>query len=713
MNPENPGKLQSPSLLSRRKGSLIALLIPPLFLALLYAWLRFAPTEYEEKAEAIRAERDRILEFRLASRPEPPVSLTSPGVSPGEMDRQTTRTQPSVISPEEALYWREAMNGLERWQQSFRWGWSDSPDVFFVLNAGKWKKMKSPQEDSVDSVTKTFPSESGEWDIQAIQDELRSRLKDPQSRIQSYEKKQKRSVVALLKEMGSGLRADKRSQSSPEQKDETEVVESWTRMVRIMDDNCRELPENFLSLMGDSQRFNIDRLQTLAFCRAIRNGESERASRMIEVNTLWCGKTLFSRRERGEEKHFFLLYLEMLERYLAQAAASASIPEDVLKWVDATLASWTLTPEEYSVLRSDHVNLCREEWITELRNSLTSGGYYESNGAGRKSFRSGGYYEMNGWHLFLSGIPEKVAAKAIEPLLWRAIDRKTEALVNLDVTGYGEASRLLKFVSVGMNLPDVFDNQAASHLTTGNYSDLLAKDALGYDHEGQPVESPGGIRAFLDLNDSSHTLFDRMAWEEKTYVERFNRAIALTRFALASARYRREYGRYPDSVADLIPRYLDDSFAPTSDRLWFIFKSEPFTAVIPPGISDSVSSATQVLIRYVDDPRNDGKLPAGVEDLKPYLDPGMDTSQFEVYFVRIDECPVYGLMVRNDPLLDGSVESGREAGTGEGGLSSGRDSQYLYFPMPLWDPDRVPAAPPQESPSPRPSPESKAGGQKQ
>ena len=695
MNPESTGNPQSPSFFARRKGCLIALLVPFLLLGVLYGYLRFVPTGYEEKAKANRAARDKILESRLASRPQPPVPMVSSLAPSSESDRETTGTQPPTISPEEALYWREAMNGLERWQRSFRWGWSNSPDAFFVLNAGEWKKVKSPQEDSVDSVTKTFSSEPREWDIQAIQEELRSRLKDPQSRIQSYEKKQKRSVVALLKEMGGRLRADKISQSSPEQKDETEVVESWTRMVRIMDDNCRELPENFLSLMGDSQRFNIKTLQTLAFCRAIRNGESERASRMIELNTLWCGKTLFSRRERGEEKHFFLLYLEMLERYLVQAAASASIPEDVLKWVDITLASWALTPEEYSVLQTDHVNLCREEWITELKDSLAEGDPHK----------------MNGWHLFLSGIPEEVVAKVTEPLLWRAIDRKTEALINLDATGYKEANRLLKFAVLGMNFPGIMD-RPDDRLRTGDYSDLLAQDALGRDIEGQPIETSGGIRAFLDMNDTSHTLFDRMAWEEETYVERFNRAIALTRFALASARYRREQGRYPDSVTELIPRYLDASFAPTPDRLWYIFKSDPFTAVIPPDTFDSVSSATQVLIRYGEDPRNDGKLPAGVEDLKPYLDPGMDSSQFDGYFVRIEECPVYGLIVRNDPHLDGSVESGREAGTGEGGLSSGRDSQYLYFPMPLWDPDRTLVPPPQESQSPRPSPESKAGDEK-
>jgi hypothetical protein len=50
----------------------------------------------------------------------------------------------------------------------------------------------------------------------------------------------------------------------------------------------------------------------------------------------------------------------------------------------------------------------------------------------------------------------------------------------------------------------------------------------------------------------------------------FTQELDFVRLMLAAARYRRDTGRYPESVGALVPRYLDKSFLEEKERVWAI-----------------------------------------------------------------------------------------------------------------------------------------------
>jgi hypothetical protein len=415
--------------------------------------------------------------------------------------------------------------------------------------------------------------------------------------------------------------------------------------------------------------------------RAIQEGEHEKAARMIERSLLLSGRTILA----GQWDTYSQIRLESLRFFLTWVTIQPGVPDETLDWISGTLTSWQLTPEEYTVLRTDYLNQYHEILVTTLKKSVS------------KETR------IN-WREFNSTrFQKKIATRIMTPLLWRPICQKTEALINQDDVEYEKAHRSLKRVCLVMSLgnketisrPDFFQDQWRG----GVYDDFLLEDAFS----GRSSDDA-----------ASQRIRNAFRAQEEGRLETYNHSIAMTRFAFASARYHREHGRYPDSARDLIPRYLDESFVPTPDRLWFIFKPEPFTALILPSSGDMPSSATQVLINYAKAPENEGKIPTSVDDLKPYAAPGTDLAPLARCFVRIDECPVYGLVVRNAPILDEETQSETESGTDEGGGgngSTGKDSQYLYFPSPLWDPDRVLASPLGVILRP-PVPESEAGNEK-
>jgi len=523
------------------------------------------------------------------------------------------------------------------------------------------------------------------WDLRdldgvEIQRKLEAEIRDSKSKPESYESRNKIWVQEYLKTI---------SKRSPEENQALtrNQVENLNRIgtnrVRVMNRIEQFLLEN--REISDRSPFELHEVVYQTILRAIQEGEHGKAARMIERSLLLSGKMIMA----GQWDTCSQTRLESLRLFLTWATIQPEVQDETLDWIAGTLTSWQLTPEEYAVLRTDYLNQYHEILVTTLKKSFA-----------RKLNQS---RQNNGWHHFFSGIPEKVVTRVAIPLLWRPIYQETEALINQDDVEYEKAHRSLKWVCRVMNLgnatisrPHFYQNQWRG----GVYDDFLLEDA------SSDRSSVGSA------SQRSRSVFRA---QEESRLEAFNRSIAMTRFAFASARYRREHGLYPDSATDLIPRYLDESFATTPDRLWFIFKPEPFTALILPNSFDLPSSATQVLINYAKSPENEGKVPTSIDDLKPYAAPGTDLAPLDRCFVRIDECPVYGLVVRNDPILDERTRADSESGTegrGGGTGSTGKDSQYLYFPMPLWNPDRGLASPPQESPSAHPSPESKDGDEK-
>jgi hypothetical protein len=155
MNPENTGKTHSPSFFSRRKGCLIALLIP----ILIYGYLAFGPTGYDaERVKANRAAAEGVLEKRLVSRPQMD--------SPLEQARADT-----PISPEEAQF--RAKEGLRL-------------DVWGAHSVG-------------DSRTEYSHPDLRDLDVAEIRKKLEAEIRDSKSKPESYESRNKIRMLEYLK----------------------------------------------------------------------------------------------------------------------------------------------------------------------------------------------------------------------------------------------------------------------------------------------------------------------------------------------------------------------------------------------------------------------------------------------------------------------------------------------------------------------------------
>jgi hypothetical protein len=243
-------------------------------------------------------------------------------------------------------------------------------------------------------------------------------------------------------------------------------------------------------------------------------------------------------------------------------------------------------------------------------------------------------------------------------------------------------------------------------ITSGNpvsYEDLLLKDGLAYTPTGESLqdfekaisEMSTGKKNPLgsySRDKNPFTAFARGGITEEIEVDRFNRAIAMARLLFASARYRRASGHYPDSVEEMIPRYLDEFFRPNSERFWTIARIEPFnTVVLPDPWEEGATSFTQILTQYVQDPQNEGKLPAGVEDLKPYADPALDLTPFAQQFVQIGEYRVFSLVVLKEKHPSVEIGSRMEIKIWESGGTPAPDSaiQYLRFGFPPWNAEGI------------------------
>jgi hypothetical protein len=267
-------------------------------------------------------------------------------------------------------------------------------------------------------------------------------------------------------------------------------------------------------------------------------------------------------------------------------------------------------------------------------------------------------------------------------------------------------------------------------LTGGNsgifssFSDFLMQDALAYDSRGTLIEKPGYLSTALfgELKESPNarpqnssseppqSAFSSMKLDEVS-PDDFNEPIAQVRLAFAAARYRREHGRYPASVEEMIPRYLGETFKPNSERFWTLVRMEPLHTVVEttpydqktvlktPQTSTSWSTAwwcvdppssfTQVLAAYADDPRNEGRIPENLEDLKPYAKPDTDLAEFAPYFIQTDEYLLITRVLLKDPRQKAFYELQKEMNATQGKndetLRPDTPFQTLYVSIPPWD----------------------------
>jgi hypothetical protein len=417
-------------------------------------------------------------------------------------------------------------------------------------------------------------------------------------------------------------------------------------------------------VLGENNRFYR------VILRALRNNDPEKAARLIEQYIRLSGACLFTDVEWYGP--FQLYRLATLEHLLSWIATDRRIPENVLEWTAATLASWKLEPQEYADLCAANRNQAHEFLISDIRELLAP--------------QSESYRGSLTWHFFLDGRLEKTTQQAVAPILWRAIDRKAAALDNQDEAEYRNAHLLEIMALLAMNIR--YDTGFSSDInntetpTLSLYGDLLEKDGLQRIKGYRPERNGGNSPESDSQREKIETPFALMKFMRGAREEHFNRPIEMAQVVFATARYRREHGRFPDSIEAMIPRYLDASFAPNTERFWSIAQVQPSNLIVI-SYPKTPRSFTQILDAYAEDPRNEGRLPASLEGLKPYADPKTDLTPFAQYFVPFEEYPVLSLVVLKDEFLASSEEI-QGFSEGETGKKKpvGATFQYLLFSFP-------------------------------
>ncbi|HPS01096.1 MAG TPA: hypothetical protein PLA90_06090, partial [Candidatus Sumerlaeota bacterium] len=640
--------------------------------------------------KASQAAREKILTPRLA----PPETKTVPASSVPP----STLPTPSAasISPEEARFWGDLRARAEWWLAIYH-------QPFFTLGF----RMMKPEEWRTDPVIHT-PLITSE-NARAICQE------DSDLRVKRFPNNFERS------------RASRETENHP--LDDPALIQKGIWTIRDMDRleglfldprwNEEDGPSSTFIEKKWSPQHPLDSLIYLVLYRALQNGDTDKASTLVERYVRLYGTYYF---QPDPHDSFRIEMMPTLERFLSWIASDPRVPEEILEWTATTLASWPLSPQEYSELSILNLNRSRENIVLALEERTLSHQHDEEESVWGKAF------------LRTMSVIDHQSFQVLQ----RTLDRKMTALIHQDTTEYRKAQTIQELALLGMGHSRDDTPITGSSGIFSSFDDFLMQDALAYDSRGTLIEKPGYLSTALfgELKESPsarprnpsseppQSAFSSMKLEEVS-PEFFNETIGQVRLAFAAARYRREHGRYPASVEEMIPRYLGETFKPNSERFWTLVRMEPLHTVVEqtphdqkavledPQTSaswstawwcvDPPSSFTQVLSAYRHDPRNEGRAPENIEDLKPYTKPDTDLAAFAPYFIQTDEYLLITRVLLKDPRQKAFYEFQKEIDAAQGKndetLRPDTPFQSLYVSIPPWNPEESRKVPPPQTPS--------------
>jgi len=592
----------------KRKGCLISLFVFFLMLGLLYTQCAFAPTGYRKVVESNQPARQRLWNSRFApSAPDTTESSPKPDSSPQVKPENPARTAEmffQINAPENGMYRLFTDPSSSRWKNPF-------VSVVPVSASGA---VLNPS----DTTQEIYPSIRAFFEEHEM-DSYKNALNYPLSKINDVR------------------------QPSPEKPDGDETVKWMDWMEKMLSEERWDRADFFdltrLKDCEDAQRIFFSEKTCLALFRALRRGDPAKASQLIERYVQLSGKCFFVEPERW----ISLEWPIVLERFLFELASEPKAPEAMLERIATNLASWELSPQEYTDLQVANINRCHDLLVASLKVSLDPqyNRYWQSH---------------TGWTTVPLKSVEKAGVSAAGPLLWQAIDRKAEALIRQDAVEYRAAHMQMRMAMNAIQITRkegfVWEHEPDSY---GPMScmDLLEKNGLAYDWRGERLKNRGnllaGTNSTVTDSDTTETQFSALYREESNSIwsrEEFNRSIETIRFVFATARYHRDQGHYPDSVRNLIPRYLDESFAASPDREMTLLKIAPSDLIVlPEFVNEPPSLFTRLLAAYREASPNSKKWPAGIGDLKPYAKPGEDPTPYAGCFVHIEELPIFCIPV--------------------------------------------------------------------
>jgi len=245
--------------------------------------------------------------------------------------------------------------------------------------------------------------------------------------------------------------------------------------------------------------------------------------------------------------------------------------------------------------------------------------------------------EENAWHYFFNGRVEGFVNAALRPALARQIDNLAVGWAQGDIARIENAENKLKALAWGLNSKSIEDF----------YWRFYGQGAISTD------ETPSSVARLS----KSEIAFRKRREREENYSKglgaRFNQWVDMARLVCASARFRRAQGRCPESVAELVPTYLDADMARTSfgettgpsasNRpfdIYAIYKAESFEALrAPDGPKDTRSALFRAVMMFARD--HPKRFLTSAEELRPYA---ADDAQFESFrkcFVPIPAIPLF------------------------------------------------------------------------
>lgn len=173
-------------------------------------------------------------------------------------------------------------------------------------------------------------------------------------------------------------------------------------------------------------------------------------------------------------------------------------------------------------------------------------------------------FKGNNWHYLYDGKLERLAFRAIKPIMERTLEEGLVALAKADADKIIGAQQQLNTLAHLMN----FEDPPVLPLFTPE----------GYNAMDQPFSYHGGSIA----NKPAERAVAARWYVNVASGGTFNYDVDMTRLILAAAHYRRVTGIDPKSITELVPNYLDPWFTQEGNTHWAIWRLEPFHSLDTP-----------------------------------------------------------------------------------------------------------------------------------
>lgn len=331
-----------------------------------------------------------------------------------------------------------------------------------------------------------------------------------------------RRIIDLMVMQAGLVRAVERYRNDDREPEQYDTATTVTAAMRSDLNRTLDIVEAFLIARTGSfsapkdevLNWALDSFASLALLRAARRPDPAQTARLIEgyLKAMRPGiiTDAYARLTYPYYVHESLDHRNM-KAAMIELAANGRFPAAALPELRRLLDAEHLTPAQFADLKTAWTFQAREQAVGRVA---------------AVNFTN----EDNRWHKLLWGFPEYLTTKALAPAAMRELDRAAMAVSGGDALKSSQTLARLARTAQLMNLREEKDDlcvalRRLSQIKRLGEADMRDVGFLGAD---------------------------------------------LARLALGAAWFRQTRGRYPASIAELIPDAVDRGFAPTRERAWFV-----------------------------------------------------------------------------------------------------------------------------------------------